>query len=85
MKFNVSAFEVTCAGSYRDWVRLAQERMPIREAPRNREVAMLALELELPHKDPADRFLAATALVYDLSLATVDARLVNAPWLPTLS
>lgn len=31
--------------------------------------------LELPHEDPADRFLAATAFVYDLTLVTADKRL----------
>ena len=37
----------------------------------------------LPHKDPADRFIAATALVYGLRLMTDDKRLLDASWLPT--
>lgn len=41
--------------------------------------------LELPHGDPADHFLAATALVYELTLVTLDRHLVSAAWLPTLS
>jgi PIN domain nuclease of toxin-antitoxin system len=39
----------------------------------------------LPHRDPADHFLAATTLVYDLTLITVDGRLTQATWLPTRS
>ncbi|MFH2009688.1 MAG: type II toxin-antitoxin system VapC family toxin [bacterium] len=75
---------VSVQGAYRDWALRALQLMPLREAPLNRDVAMLSLELDLPHKDPADRFLAATALVYDLTLATVDERLVDTDWLPTL-
>jgi len=46
---------------------------------------MASLELDLQHRDPADRFLAATALVYGLTLATIDDRLVSADWLPSRS
>jgi PIN domain nuclease of toxin-antitoxin system len=31
----------------------------------------------LPHEDPADRFLVATALVYELTLVTADERLIS--------
>jgi len=31
----------------------------------------------LPHQDPADRFLVATALVYDLILMTVDQKILD--------
>jgi PIN domain nuclease of toxin-antitoxin system len=33
--------------------------------------------LGLEHRNPADRFLAATALVYDLTLVTADERLLR--------
>jgi PIN domain nuclease of toxin-antitoxin system len=49
------------------------------------EVALVSHELALRHRDPADRFLAASALVYDLTLLTVDERLRRARWLPTRS
>ena len=42
-------------------------------------------ELDLPHRDPADRFLAATALVFGLMLVTLDRRLQMADRLPTYS
>lgn len=72
-------------GGMHDWLADALERFPLREAPLNREVALKSLEVELPHRDPADHFLASTALVYDLTLMTVDARLSSARWLPTRS
>jgi PIN domain nuclease of toxin-antitoxin system len=34
--------------------------------------------LQLPHRDPADGFLVATARVYDLTLVTADERLLKA-------
>ncbi len=67
------------------WVRQAMCAFPVEEAPVNFEVARRIETLELPHGDPADHFLAATALVYELTLVTLDRHLVSAPWLPTLS
>lgn len=37
--------------------------------------APLLIRLRIGSTDPADRFLAASALVYDLTLVTADARL----------
>ena len=37
------------------------------------------------HKDPADRFLAATAIAHDLILVTADPRLMNVPGLKVLA
>ena len=59
--------------------------MPVRDAPLTREVALVSNELDLPHRDPADRFLAATALVFGLMLVTLDRRLQMADRLPTYS
>lgn len=56
-----------------------------REAPLNHEIAILSRELDFHHEDPADRFLAATAVAYGLTLATVDERLTRLPWLKTVS
>ena len=72
-------------GGARTWVSDAMKRFPLRVADLNTEVALSSLEVELPHRDPADRFLAATALVFDLTLATLDRRLVEADWLATQS
>jgi PIN domain nuclease of toxin-antitoxin system len=57
---------------------------PVKEAPLNFEVALKSKEINLPHKDPADRFIAATAMVYGLRLMTVDKRLLSATWLHTI-
>ena len=50
---------------------------PFREAALTHAVAAESRKIELPHPDPADRILAATAKVYDLTLVTADQRLLN--------
>jgi PIN domain nuclease of toxin-antitoxin system len=40
--------------------------------------------IKLTHKDPGDRFIAATALVYDLVLVTADRELLQCPALKTV-
>ncbi len=47
-----------------------------REAPLTHEIALVARQLAL-HQDPADRILAATAEVLDLTLVTADERLLG--------
>jgi PIN domain nuclease of toxin-antitoxin system len=54
--------------SLAEW--LAQATAPLREAPFSHEIVLAAQQLPLPHRDPADRFLAATAQVMDLALVT---------------
>ncbi|MEE9561445.1 MAG: type II toxin-antitoxin system VapC family toxin [Thermoanaerobaculia bacterium] len=72
-------------GDLRSWLSRSLDAMPLKQAPLNTEVALTSLELKLQDPDPADRFLAATALVFELTLVTVDRRLTSADWLPTLS
>lgn len=67
------------------WIDQSLESLAICEAPLNRHVALLSRQIDLPHQDPADRFIAATAVHYQLQLATVDTHLKDAAWLPTLS
>lgn len=67
------------------WINRSLAQLKPLEAPLTGEIAILSRQLKLPHQDPADRFIAATALHYDLQLATVDQRLVDAEWLPTIS
>ena len=59
------------------WVRGVLRSTPLREAPLNHEVAIQSRAVDLSHQDPADRFLAATAIVYELTLVTADPRLLN--------
>jgi PIN domain nuclease of toxin-antitoxin system len=65
------------------WITDALRALPLTEAPLTTEVAVRSHELELGHRDPADHFLASTALVYGLTLVTADERLLDADWLPT--
>lgn len=58
------------------WVDTALAQVPMAEAALNREVALRSRTIALTHDDPADRFLAATADVYDLVLATADGRML---------
>lgn len=67
------------------WVFQAMETAPIREAPLTNEVALETRHTNLPHRDPADRFLAATARVFNLTLVTADERLIRAKGIPTLA
>jgi PIN domain nuclease of toxin-antitoxin system len=59
-----------------DWIREIFSTVPLKEAPLNHEVAIQSRRIKLPHKDPADRFIAATAVVYGLTLVTADERLL---------
>lgn len=54
------------------------QRLPLKEAPLNMEVAFQSRNVDLSHRDPADRFLAATATVYELVLVTADRRILAA-------
>jgi PIN domain nuclease of toxin-antitoxin system len=65
------------------WVALATA--PLREAPLTHEIALAALQLQLRHQDPVDRFLAATAKVLDLVLVTADERLLGLGEIATLA
>ena len=67
------------------WVATALAESPMHEAPLNHEVALASRTLVVEHEDPADRFLAATASVYDLALATADTRLLTGKGFRTLS
>lgn len=81
----VEGDRIRIPGTCRQWVSEAISKFPVSEAPLTQEVALVSGELELSHRDPADHFLAATALVYNLIIMTVDQRLTKAKWLPTRS
>lgn len=60
------------------WIANALDAAPMREAPVTFQVAQETARVQLPHRDPADRFLVATARVLDLTLVTADAQLLKA-------
>ena len=67
------------------WVRHQLVRLPFRRASLTHEVAVQSRLIDLAHGDPADRFLAATARVYGLTLVTADERLLRSTSVPTLA
>jgi PIN domain nuclease of toxin-antitoxin system len=67
------------------WIEKALRYMTFHEAPITWEVAMATATINLSHKDPADRFLAATAKVLDLTLVTADDRLIDCPDISVLA
>lgn len=69
---------------YRAWVEAGIAMTGVKTALLSHEVAIRSIEVRLPHRDPADRLLAATAVTLELRLVTADERLREADWLPTL-
>ena len=56
---------------------LAEATAPLREASFTHEIVLLAQQLPLPHRDPADRLLAATAQLMNLTLVIADDKLLG--------
>jgi len=75
--------KVRLTGHLRDWVRRATA--PMHEAPLTHEIVLAAQQLELARQDPADRFLAATAMILDLTLVTADRDLLGLGEIATLA
>jgi PIN domain nuclease of toxin-antitoxin system len=67
------------------WVEEMVRALPRREAAVTHEVAIESRRIKLPHQDPADRFLAATAAVYQLTLVTADERLLHSKGFPVMA
>ena len=74
----IEAGRVTVKGDPGAWVQDALRAGPFREAPFTHAAALETQRVALRHRDPADRFLVATARVLDLALVTADARLLDA-------
>jgi PIN domain nuclease of toxin-antitoxin system len=70
-------------GDLSEW--LAGATAHFREAPLTHEIVLAAHQLPLPHRDPADRFLAATAQALGLTLVTADDRLLGLGEIKTLA
>ena len=66
------------------WVRETFKKVPYQEAVINHQVMLASHAVDLPHRDPADRILAATAMVYDLTLVTADEHLMHSKSFPVL-
>jgi PIN domain nuclease of toxin-antitoxin system len=77
--------EVVAPSKPEAWVEEAFARAPLQEAPLTHEVAVVSRRIPVAHEDPADRFLAATAAVYDLTLVTSDQHLLRGRGYRTLA
>jgi len=61
-----------------EWIIEALKRSPVKEAALSHNIAIKSRCTELPHQDPADRFIAATAWENDFILITEDEKLKGA-------
>jgi len=67
-----------------EWFSQSQRDLNLLEAPLTWEVAHELRFTMLGYRDPGDRFLVATAKVFDLTLVTSDERLMKVPGLSVL-
>jgi PIN domain nuclease of toxin-antitoxin system len=68
-----------------EWVQQSARELDLQEAPFTSAVAHELRFTLLGHRDSGDRFLVATARVYDLTLVTADQRLQQIPGLQHLA
>jgi len=78
--YHKGRFEID--GNLEEW--LARAIAGTREAPLTHEIALVARRLSM-HQDLADRILAATAEVLDLTLVTADERLLGLGTIRTMA
>jgi PIN domain nuclease of toxin-antitoxin system len=67
------------------WVQRSISDLNLKETSLGWQVAYEMRYILPNHKDPADRFLAATAIVFDLILVTADQKLIGVPGLKVLA
>lgn len=67
------------------WFEQSRVELEFQEAPFDWKVVHELRFMMLGYKDAADRFLAATAKAYDLTLVTADQRLLHIPGVRTLA
>ncbi len=67
------------------WIKRILRSIPVKEAQLTHEIAIQARTIDLRHQDPADRFIAATANVYGMTLVTADKRLLESKLISTLA
>src|SRR5215470_9638907 len=67
------------------WIANVLSAVPMREAQVTYEVAQETGRVQLPQRDPADRFLVATARILHLTLVTAAAPLIQSRTVPILA
>jgi PIN domain nuclease of toxin-antitoxin system len=70
-------------GHFEAWLPRALGTM--REALVSHDVAAAAFDIRLPHRDPGDLLLVATARVLNLTLVTADEDIIKSKQVPTLA
>ena len=68
---------INIAADFAEWVNGSFEDLQMQEAPFSFAVAHELRFTQLPHRDPGDRFIVATARVYDMTLVTTDQNLID--------
>jgi PIN domain nuclease of toxin-antitoxin system len=76
---------ITLKEEMNEWVSKSKKELSLLEATFSWEVAHELRFTLLDHRDPADRFLVATAKAYDLTLVTADERLTQVQGLKVLA
>ena len=76
---------VNLSQDFANWITGAMNKIPLTEAPLNFEVALVLSTVNLPHSDPADLFLAATAKAFGLTLVTSDRNLIRTEGISVLA
>jgi PIN domain nuclease of toxin-antitoxin system len=67
---------VQISTDFETWLANGLNLLAVIEAPLTFEVARTLPTLSVPHEDPADLFLAATAKAFELTLITADRNLI---------
>jgi PIN domain nuclease of toxin-antitoxin system len=76
---------ITISKPVNEWIRDAVIDPDIKEIPIDKKIALTSREVNLPHQDPADRFIAATAFIHQMTLITSDRKLEESEEISILS
>jgi PIN domain nuclease of toxin-antitoxin system len=76
---------VEISTDFTGWLAASLSALPLVEAPLTFEVARALPTLGMPHGDPADLFLAATAKAFELTLITSDRNLIRTEGISVLA
>ena len=68
---------ITITKPTNEWLRDAIRDPNIKEIAVDKTIAIKSREIDLPHQDPADRFIAASAFTHQLTLITSDSKLAK--------
>ena len=76
---------VQISTDFTTWLANSLSDLPVIEAPLTFEVARTLPTVVVPHEDPADLFLAATAKAFGLTLITADRNLIKTEGISVLA